>query len=127
MHQIITAYTDKAIVLFILIKENWEFKKVGRGEIIMHEKSFSDTLGMHVSIPPGDWQFLSTLKDVTEEQAKQLVHLEDQWMCDFGEVYTDYVNGGIGLPTACSSLQSLAQSVGVDPEKNWAICYELKK
>lgn len=74
-------------------------------------------------LPPGQWEFLSLLKDVTEEQAARIVDREDGY-----DAYKEYYKDGNFVNIkAIHSLSSLMMDNNIDSSKSWAILIETKK
>jgi uncharacterized protein YydD (DUF2326 family) len=74
-------------------------------------------------LPAGNWQIVCTSKEVTEEQAKQIVEQQTG-----GGMFKDYqMRGSIAqygtymIQSATESLRSLLTSKGCDLNKNWLI------
>lgn len=69
-------------------------------------------------LPPGKWQFICTTKEVSEEQAHQIV--ESVTTANELPVYRDY-EFSTWMKTAVGSLHSLLTSKGLDGRKNYAL------
>jgi len=76
------------------------------------------TLGS-IDIPSGNWQIVSKLSDITEEQAREMVPLIKRV---YGQSYYDYTvvfKVGFGyVGTAIQSIHSLIRSLGGNPQNN---------
>lgn len=73
-------------------------------------------------LPPGTYQFLFTTKNVTKEQAREVV--KPQWMVQAGTTpsYPDYTGEWAGFVDQPSkSFESLLRSKNLDPKKNYAV------
>lgn len=115
-------FTNKCRVLFVKIPEEASRFFTAIGFL------FTGPLNKAITLPSGNWKYLSLLNEATEEQAAVIVD-ESKHHAGF---QTNYSNASDDSVTQqCSSykesLISLAQSVGVDTNKNWAVCFELKK
>lgn len=127
MNQIVTAETDKARVLFVNAPDatkDFAAVKVHYSEVMKF--GFENKIGdvMSMDMPPGDWQYLCLLNVATREQAAVIV---DDSKKLFGGYRYDYKKRANVAADDVASLRSLAQSVGVDTNKNWAVCFELKR
>jgi hypothetical protein len=70
-----------------------------------------------VNLPPGSWQLIGHVNDITEELAATIVERD-------GDGYKDYSGGfhhDLPFPNAIASLNSLLTSKALDPNKNYVL------
>jgi hypothetical protein len=71
------------------------------------------------------FEVISTTKDITEEQAYEIIDSCDDWGEDDWSYNKNYITGDWLLKTAKESLQSLIQANGLDIDKNYLILKKL--
>ena len=69
-----------------------------------------------IKLPRGEWEYVNTLKDITEEQAAGIVEKSDFWN-RYG-VYLDYINKRWLCYTALESLRSLLKANGIEGDNH---------
>lgn len=77
-------------------------------------------------LPPGTYVFLFTTKNVTEEQAREVV--KPQWMVQTGTTpsYPDYTGEWAGfVDQPIKSFESLLRSKNLDTKKNYAVIQKI--
>lgn len=125
MTQKILAETEKARVIFVMVPNGSINFKMFLNGVFRYRYSGRDR---YLQIPAyNKWQFLCLLNEATEERAAVIVDEGELTMSEDEYRFFNYTQNRYNLYDQSDSLQSLAQSVGVDTNKNWAVCFELKK
>ncbi|RZM21768.1 MAG: hypothetical protein EOO88_31570 [Pedobacter sp.] len=75
-------------------------------------------------VPQGDWQIVSKLSDITEEQAREMVPRIDDGLFIQGAAYPDYLDDDQFYETTIESLHSLIRSKGGDTNNEYLVLKE---
>ena len=106
--------TTKATILFVEVPDG--------SHIIVHDDAAKYSLVNGDRVPPieqldlpeGTWQFITLLKDASEEQAVNVVDsIFDKYYMDYENPNNNTYAPGYTFDTALESLHSLATSLGV--------------
>lgn len=84
-----------------------------------------DTL-IVIDLPPGNWQLICTAKEVSKEQAIEVVKQYGKYFIDFTATEQDWKEKEVNWSeTPIDSLRSLLTSKGLDLNKNYVLIKKL--
>lgn len=107
--------TTKATILFVEFPNDAESIIYYPRSIIFADSTWKKTKrGKRIELPEGTWQFITLLKDASEEQAVNVVDsIFDKYYMDYENPNNNTYAPGYTFDTALESLHSLATSLGV--------------
>jgi hypothetical protein len=116
--------------------ENFRVMKFSQPETLSYDYSIvkgdrctSGLIAM-IDLPPGSWQLIGTVREMTEDVAKGIVGSSEWYFPARHTRYIDYNHPydrenkqrwSEGFVTAKESLLSLVASKGLDTNKNWVL------
>lgn len=108
--------TGKGTFVFAVVQDDWSDFELNEADSNVLMFCTPEAIS-HLVLPPGSYTFIGTTKDISEEQAGEIVSNI------FGEKnrWKDYVSLMIPCKTATESLRSLLIANNLSPELNYAI------